>query len=141
MITVSSDRAGLDLAGNLTVHPDLEVTEFGEFQFSVLDPEARFLGVGDAIVAAFRLEPGITGLAILLLHAAEEALKRTFHPEEDILQNLGVDFIEEKYAMFVGRKDLLLADPGQSFPGLLVVVLPIYQAGVIKDTADFKGGQ
>jgi hypothetical protein len=123
------------------VHPDLEVTEFGEFQFSVLDPEARFLGVGDAIVAAFRLEPGITGLAILLLHAEEEALKRTFHPEEDILQNLGVDFIEEKYAMFVGRKDLLLADPGQSFPGLLVVVFPIYQAGVIKDTADFKGGQ
>jgi len=77
------------------------MTDLGEFEFSVLDPEARFLGISDGVISAFRFEPGISGLAVIILQAPEESLEGSIDSKENILEHLGVDFVEEKNSMFV----------------------------------------
>lgn len=94
MVAIPPDRTGLDLAGDLPVHPDFEVSDLGEFQFAILDPEARLLGVGDAVVSTLAFEARIAGLAVFLLKAPEEPLEGPFDPKKNVLQHLRMDFFE-----------------------------------------------
>jgi hypothetical protein len=54
--------AGFDLAGNLPVHFDLELSYLGEFQFAIFNPEAWFLWIGYTVISAMAFETGIARL-------------------------------------------------------------------------------
>lgn len=88
------DSERFDRPLNRAVEPDLDVSDLGEIQFTILSKFESQLRVGEAIVAVLPFEPGITSLPILGLEPAEESLEGQVHTGANLLENLGMDVVE-----------------------------------------------
>ena len=95
VIAIPSDCARFHLTDDISVHLDFHMTDLGKLQFAISKLESRFLGVSDTVVTPFCLEARISGPATVLFQPAEKTLKSTINPKENILQNLGVDLLEQ----------------------------------------------
>src|SRR5207245_1280661 len=78
LVAFPFDGAGLDLALDLAVQLDLEVTNLGEVQ-AIPDEFIAPLWVGEAIIAVATFEPGVACL-LAILDATEEGVKGFLQP-------------------------------------------------------------
>ncbi len=130
LLTFSLDGTRFDLALDLSMWFDLDVSNLGEPE----PPAADFIAplrVGEAIIAVATFEPGVArGLAIL--HPTKKSVKGFVETLEDILLHLAMYILVLFSQMFDGRQLISLHAIGDRHATQLIGFFALLQGGIIQ---------
>jgi hypothetical protein len=144
-VSLSLDRAGLDLPFYLSAQTKPTRADFAQMQLVAFKPESR-LRIGEGVVAVLALETReASGLTLLfwqflvLSYAMKESVKGFAQPAENILRNLGIQagkVISDEFD--IGKLSALVVVVQRFLLGE-VRVAALLKGSIVKFAAEVKG--
>ena len=134
-ISLTLDRAGFDRSFNWAREKDFDFTYFGQMKLiagKIITAFAARLRIGKAVVSIFAFEAREAGFFRAFLNTAKEIIHRSIESLQNVLNNLGIYFLQISACLFNLRQLLGLILVGNRDLGMAVSVASFLQARIIK---------
>ena len=120
---------------------DIDVAYLGKMKLTIIYSKTK-LWVSNAVISSLTFESGITRV-FACLNSSEKGFEGKFYPKSDILENMGIDFLDFRHLKFHLRQSILSLKAFYCslffLPGILPIMLKYHYRPACKAQVVYQG--